>query len=85
MIGHGSNAFRPKTVDELCPALERSRASSDVGTVILAGNGPSPKNGGWAFAQAVSSEFAARTATSTKAKTHEASILRACISSRCNV
>lgn len=43
------NAFRPKTVDELYTALEHSRASSDVGAVILTGNGPSPKDGGWAF------------------------------------
>jgi naphthoate synthase len=43
------NAFRPKTVDELYTALEHSRVSSDVGAVIITGNGPSPKDGGWAF------------------------------------
>lgn len=43
------NAFRPKTVDELYTALEHARISSDVGAVILTGNGPSPKDGGWAF------------------------------------
>ena len=43
------NAFRPKTVDELYTALEHSRTLSDVGAVILTGNGPSPKDGGWAF------------------------------------
>jgi len=43
------NAFRPKTVDELYHALEHARVSSDVGCVILTGNGPSPKDGGWAF------------------------------------
>lgn len=43
------NAFRPKTVDELFTALEHARTSSDVGAVILTGNGPSPKDGGWAF------------------------------------
>ena len=43
------NAFRPKTVDELYTALEHARTSSDVGAVILTGNGPSPKDGGWAF------------------------------------
>jgi len=43
------NAFRPKTVDELYTALEHARVSSDVGAVILTGNGPSPKDGGWAF------------------------------------
>ncbi|MDQ3032059.1 MAG: 1,4-dihydroxy-2-naphthoyl-CoA synthase [Myxococcota bacterium] len=43
------NAFRPHTVDELCAALEHARTSSDVGVVLLTGNGPSPKDGGWAF------------------------------------
>ncbi len=43
------NAFRPKTVDELYQALEHARISSDVGCVILTGNGPSSKDGGWAF------------------------------------
>jgi len=43
------NAFRPHTVDELFAALEHARTSSDVGCVLLTGNGPSPKDGGWAF------------------------------------
>lgn len=43
------NAFRPHTVDELYTALEHARQSTDVGTVLLTGNGPSPKDGGWAF------------------------------------
>ena len=43
------NAFRPHTVDELAGCLEHARASADVGTVLLTGNGPSPKDGGWAF------------------------------------
>ena len=43
------NAFRPRTVDELFTALEHARQWSDVGTVLLTGNGPSPKDGGWAF------------------------------------
>jgi naphthoate synthase len=43
------NAFRPHTVDELYMALEHARQWSDVGAVILTGNGPSPKDGGWAF------------------------------------
>jgi len=43
------NAFRPHTVDELLRVLEHARISSDVGCVILTGNGPSPKDGGWAF------------------------------------
>ncbi|MEX2473258.1 MAG: 1,4-dihydroxy-2-naphthoyl-CoA synthase, partial [Gemmatimonadota bacterium] len=43
------NAFRPRTVDELFRALEHARTSSKVGCVLLTGNGPSPKDGGWAF------------------------------------
>lgn len=43
------NAFRPHTVDELYRALDHARRSPDVGTVLLTGNGPSPKDGGWAF------------------------------------
>ena len=43
------NAFRPSTVDELYRVLDHARRSSDVGCVLLTGNGPSPKDGGWAF------------------------------------
>lgn len=43
------NAFRPRTVDELSRALEKTRFMTDVGCVLLTGNGPSPKDGGWAF------------------------------------
>ena len=43
------NAFRPHTVDELYTALEHARTSSDVGCVLITGNGPSEKDGGWAF------------------------------------
>jgi naphthoate synthase len=43
------NAFRPRTVDELYVALDHARMSSDVGCVLLTGNGPSPKDGGWSF------------------------------------
>ncbi len=43
------NAFRPQTVDELYRALDHARMSPDVGCVLLTGNGPSPKDGGWAF------------------------------------
>ncbi len=43
------NAFRPHTVDELLSVLEHARQSSDVGCVLLTGNGPSDKNGKWAF------------------------------------
>ncbi|MGB2079407.1 MAG: 1,4-dihydroxy-2-naphthoyl-CoA synthase [Vibrio sp.] len=43
------NAFRPKTVDELYCALEHARMWSDVGCVLITGNGPSARDGGWAF------------------------------------
>jgi naphthoate synthase len=43
------NAFRPQTVDELYRALDHARTTSDVGCVLLTGNGPSPRDGGWAF------------------------------------
>ena len=43
------NAFRPHTVDELYRALDHARTSSDIGCVLITGNGPSPKDGGWAF------------------------------------
>jgi naphthoate synthase len=43
------NAFRPATVDELYRALDHARQTSDVGCVLLTGNGPSPRDGGWAF------------------------------------
>ncbi|MGH1503384.1 MAG: 1,4-dihydroxy-2-naphthoyl-CoA synthase [Acidimicrobiales bacterium] len=43
------NAFRPNTVDELYRALDHARMSSDVGCVLLTGNGPSTRDGGWAF------------------------------------
>ena len=43
------NAFRPHTVDELFTALDHARRSADVGCVLLTGNGPSARDGGWAF------------------------------------
>jgi naphthoate synthase len=43
------NAFRPRTVDELYRTLDHARMTTDVGTILLTGNGPSPKDGGWAF------------------------------------
>lgn len=43
------NAFRPSTVDQLYRALDHARMTSDVGCVLLTGNGPSPRDGGWAF------------------------------------
>lgn len=43
------NAFRPHTVDELYRVLDHARMTTDVGTILLTGNGPSSKDGGWAF------------------------------------
>jgi len=43
------NAFRPGTVDELYAALDHAKRQGDTGCVLLTGNGPSPKDGGWAF------------------------------------
>jgi naphthoate synthase len=43
------NAFRPHTVDELYRVLDHARMTPDVGCVLLTGNGPSPRDGGWAF------------------------------------
>src|SRR3954453_15356821 len=43
------NAFRPHTVDELYSALEHARTNPRIGVVLLTGNGPSAKDGGWAF------------------------------------
>jgi naphthoate synthase len=43
------NAFRPKTVDELYRSLDHARMTPEVGCVLITGNGPSSKDGGWAF------------------------------------
>lgn len=43
------NAFRPPTVDELYRALDDARQNPRIGVVLLTGNGPSPRDGGWAF------------------------------------
>jgi naphthoate synthase len=43
------NAFRPHTVDELYAVLEDARTNPQIGVVLLTGNGPSPRDGGWAF------------------------------------
>jgi len=43
------NAFRPHTVDELYQALDDARQNPRIGVVLLTGNGPSAKDGGWAF------------------------------------
>lgn len=43
------NAFRPHTVDELYRCLDHARMTGDVAAVILTGNGPSPRDGGYSF------------------------------------
>ena len=43
------NAFRPHTVDELYRALDDARQNAKIGVVLVTGNGPSEKDGGWAF------------------------------------
>lgn len=43
------NAFRPRTVDELLRVFHATSLDPSVATVLLTGNGPSPKDGGWAF------------------------------------
>jgi len=43
------NAFRPHSVDELYRALDIARQDARIGVVLLTGNGPSAKDGGWAF------------------------------------
>lgn len=43
------NAFRPHTVDEIYRALDDARQNPRIGVVLLTGNGPSVKDGGWAF------------------------------------
>jgi len=60
------NAFRPQTVDELYRALDDARQNPRIGVVLLTGNGPSPKDGGWAFCSGATSASVARTATSTQ-------------------
>ena len=43
------NAFRPQTVDELYTALDHARQWSEIGCVLLTGNGPSAKHGKHSF------------------------------------
>ena len=43
------NAFRPKTIDEMTDAFRLAWMDSEVGVVLLTGNGPSPKDGVYAF------------------------------------
>ncbi|MCO5277226.1 MAG: 1,4-dihydroxy-2-naphthoyl-CoA synthase [Saprospiraceae bacterium] len=43
------NAFRPETVSELLDALIICHESQEIGVVLISGEGPSQKDGGWAF------------------------------------
>ena len=43
------NAFRPKTVAELFEAFVDAREDVEIGVILFSGEGPSPKDGGWAF------------------------------------
>lgn len=61
------NAFRPRTVDELYRALDDARQDPRVGVVLLTGNGPSPKDGGWAFCSGGDQRIRGGAATSTSA------------------
>ncbi|BAV89025.1 naphthoate synthase [Rothia aeria] len=82
------NAFRPHTVDELYRALDHARMTSDVGAVLLTGNGPSPKMAGGRSARAVTSASVGATATTTPAATPPnlltLHVLGGCIFWRCS-
>lgn len=43
------NAFRPETVSQLLDALVIAHESQEIGVVLISGEGPSPKDGVWAF------------------------------------
>ncbi len=43
------NAFRPKTLFELEEAFLDVREDAQIGVILLTGEGPSPKDGKWAF------------------------------------
>ncbi len=43
------NAFRPQTIDEMIEAFRDAWMDNSIGVVLLTGNGPSPKDGKWAF------------------------------------
>ncbi|MBT8219066.1 MAG: 1,4-dihydroxy-2-naphthoyl-CoA synthase [Bacteroidia bacterium] len=43
------NAFRPKTVFELLDAFEYAKEDTSVGVILLSAEGPSPKDGVYAF------------------------------------
>ena len=60
------NAFRPHTVDELYRCLDHARMTSDVAAVIVTGNGPSPRDGGYSFCSGGDQRIAARTGIAMK-------------------
>ena len=43
------NAFRPRTTKELYDAFYDAQEDTSIGVVLLSGEGPSPKDGGYAF------------------------------------
>ena len=43
------NAFRPQTVSELLEVFHHAHESQEIGAILFTGEGPSPKDGGWAF------------------------------------
>ena len=43
------NAFRPQTVFELYEALDDAKEDNEIGVILISGEGPSAKDGGWAF------------------------------------
>ncbi len=43
------NAFRPQTIDEMIDAFRHVWMDQEVGVILLTGNGPSPKDGKYAF------------------------------------
>lgn len=43
------NAFTPATIDEMIDAFRHAWMDPETGVILLTGNGPSPKDGKWAF------------------------------------
>ena len=69
------NAFRPKTVDEMLDALVISHESQEIGVVLITGEGPSPKDGGWAFCSGGDQRVRAKRGYSYKDGTNKFNIL----------